>query len=409
VKELHDKPKNINPSSLRTIAQGLDLLENLFTNHDATAKTSGSPLVLVVDDEMISREMVCSALAKASLRTVSVDSPMLALKLLEENHFDLIFIDVEMPELNGFEVCKKVRAMPANKKTPVVFVTALKDFETRAQSALSGGSDLIAKPFLLLELAVKALTYVFQDQRRDGPSGTWPGHPKALPHENTKILMQAPKDLFANRSHRCHVPAMALALVCVIGWPHGLAAEEKTVAAQPQSSDLQAGEDFTQLNLEQLMLVKVPTVYGASKREQKITEAPSSVSIVTQDDIQKFGHRTLADVLRSVRGFYVSYDRGYSFIGVRGVNRPGDYGGRVLITVDGHRLNEPVYDSAFNGNEFPLDLDLIDRIEIIRGPGFIALREQRVLCRHQRDHAPRRSIKGVEASAAVASYDTYTG
>ena len=101
---------------------------------------------------------------------------------------------------------------------------------------------------------------------------------------------------------------------------------------------------------------------------QKVTEAPSSVTIITADEIRGFGHRTLADVLRTVRGFYVTYDRNYSYLGVRGFSRPGDYNARVLLQVDGHRLNDNVFGSALIGTEFPLDVDLIERIEIIRGP-----------------------------------------
>ena len=101
---------------------------------------------------------------------------------------------------------------------------------------------------------------------------------------------------------------------------------------------------------------------------QKVTEAPSSVTIITADEIRRLGHRTLADVLRTVRGFYVTYDRNYSYLGVRGFSRPGDYNARVLLQVDGHRLNDNVFGSALIGTEFPLDVDLIERIEIIRGP-----------------------------------------
>lgn len=129
------------------------------------------------------------------------------------------------------------------------------------------------------------------------------------------------------------------------------------------------GEDFTGMNLAELMQVEVPMVYGASKHEQKITEAPASVSIVTAETIKRNGYRTLSEILRNVRGFYVTHDRVYSFTGVRGVNRPGDFGGRTLISVDGHRLNDPVYDSALTGTEGFLDVDMIERVEIIRGPG----------------------------------------
>jgi DNA-binding response OmpR family regulator len=67
-----------------------------------------------------------------------------------------------MPGMNGFELCTKLRTLPSYKKTPVVFVTSLTDFESRASSMMSGGNDFIAKPFLFIELATKALVYVLR-------------------------------------------------------------------------------------------------------------------------------------------------------------------------------------------------------------------------------------------------------
>jgi len=142
------------------------------------------------------------------------------------------------------------------------------------------------------------------------------------------------------------------------------------LAVFPLSAFAQADPPTT-LNLqaeEKLLLQEIPSVYGASKYEQKVTEAPSSVSIVTADEIKKFGYRTLTDILRSVRSFYVSYDRNYSFVGVRGFARPGDYNSRILLLVNGHRLNDNIFDSALIGTEGVLDVDLIERVEIIRGP-----------------------------------------
>lgn len=133
--------------------------------------------------------------------------------------------------------------------------------------------------------------------------------------------------------------------------------------------DDDAGIDSTQLSLEELMDARIEKVVSVSRSEQRVTEAPASVTVITADEIRKFGYRTLADIIRSVPGFYVSYDRTYSYIGVRGFSRPGDYNTRVLLMIDGHRLNDSVYDSAAIGTEFPLDIDLIDHIEFIRGPG----------------------------------------
>jgi outer membrane receptor protein involved in Fe transport len=126
--------------------------------------------------------------------------------------------------------------------------------------------------------------------------------------------------------------------------------------------------ELNKLSIEDLAKLKVDSVYGASKFLQQAAKAPASITIVTAEDIQKYGYRTVADVLRSVRGFYVIYDRNYSYVGVRGFSRPGDYNSRILFLVDGHRINENIFDGAYVGTEFPVALDLIDRIEIVRGP-----------------------------------------
>src|SRR5581483_5111330 len=106
------------------------------------------------------------------------------------------------------------------------------------------------------------------------------------------------------------------------------------------------------LSIEQLMDLRVEKVYSASKYEQSVTQAPASVSIVSADDIRKFGYRTLAEILRSIRGVYVSDDRNYSYVGVRGFLRPGDYNSRVLVLIDGHRMNDNIYDGAYVSTMF---------------------------------------------------------
>ncbi len=127
--------------------------------------------------------------------------------------------------------------------------------------------------------------------------------------------------------------------------------------------------DLFDMSLKELMDVEVGTVTTASKYEQKTTEAPSSVTIITAEEIELYGWRTLADVLRSVKGFYTSYDRAYEHLGVRGFCLPGDENSRVLILLDGFRMNENVRGHSGIGEDFLLDVDLIDRIEIVRGPG----------------------------------------
>jgi len=170
LKELQEKPKNLNASTMRTVASTVDFLAILFKIGLDPAKQEIHPVnILVVDDEAISRRAVTYALEKAKLKSVSAEDPNAALELMSREQFDLVFLDVDMPGMNGFELCTKLRAMPAYKKTPVIFVTSLNDFESRANSTMSGGNDFIGKPFLFMELAVKALIYIFRSQLEKAP------------------------------------------------------------------------------------------------------------------------------------------------------------------------------------------------------------------------------------------------
>src|SRR6185437_11818407 len=165
VKELQEKPKNINVSTLRTIASAIDFLAILFGNA-ASPDDESIPAaeVLVVDDDAISRRAIVFALEKAKMKSLSADDPIKALEVLLQKKFDLIFLDVDMPNMNGFELCSKIRTLPQYSKTPVVFVTGLDDLESRANSTMSGGNDFIAKPFLFIELTVKALVHVLRSR-----------------------------------------------------------------------------------------------------------------------------------------------------------------------------------------------------------------------------------------------------
>jgi iron complex outermembrane receptor protein len=125
---------------------------------------------------------------------------------------------------------------------------------------------------------------------------------------------------------------------------------------------------LTELSLEELMQLDAGQVFGASERLQPVTEAPASVSFITADEIARFGYRTLADILRSVRGMYVSDDRNFSFLGIRGFGKPGDYNSRILLLVNGHRVNDNVFGQAEIGAEFGMDPATFERVEIIRGP-----------------------------------------
>jgi iron complex outermembrane receptor protein len=180
-----------------------------------------------------------------------------------------------------------------------------------------------------------------------------------------------------------------------------------TPAAEQDPCDATVDDPSTpQVTDEAILFQEIPSVYGVSRFEQRITEAPSFVTLVTADEISKHGYRTLAEVLRSVTGFFVTYDRNYNYLGIRGFNRPGDFNTRVLLLMDGHRLNDNLYSQAGLGTESLIGVDLIDRIEIIRGPSSSLYGTNAFLGVINVITKRGRDVRGTELSAGIGSYGT---
>jgi CheY-like chemotaxis protein/HPt (histidine-containing phosphotransfer) domain-containing protein len=165
LKELRDKPKHINASTFRTVAHSIDFIAGLLNRGDEEEVVDVASIeVMIVDDEILSRRAITYALEKATMKPIMVEDAHVALKLAHERVFDCIFLDVQMPGMDGFELCSKIRTGTLNRATPVIFVTKLTDLKSRACSSLSGGSEFIAKPFMSIELSVKALTCVMRSR-----------------------------------------------------------------------------------------------------------------------------------------------------------------------------------------------------------------------------------------------------
>ena len=187
-----------------------------------------------------------------------------------------------------------------------------------------------------------------------------------------------------------------------------LAAAAVAVAVSPAAL-AETAQRLLNLSLAELGEVKIDTVFAASRFTEKVTDAPSSVSIVTRDEIQHFGYRTLADIVRSVRSFDVTYDRSFSHAGVRGFTSLNDFGSRTLLLVDGHRMNDPLLDTAAVGTEALLDVDLIERVEFIRGPGSAIYGSNAFLGVINVITRSGAGVGGVEASVTGGSFETYSG
>ncbi|WP_413935339.1 TonB-dependent receptor plug domain-containing protein [Nitrospira sp. BLG_1] len=220
------------------------------------------------------------------------------------------------------------------------------------------------------------------------------------------------------------VLGITLILLCE-GTSHGTAAPEPVSPVQtdsaadpamdlpldlptPANGNPQAPPTDSALS-ERTLFDEIPSVYGAAKYDQKVHEAPAAVTIITAEQVRKYGYRNFAQILDSVPGLFTNTDRNYGYLGIRGFNRPGDYTSRVLLLIDNHRINDAVFDQGGTGTETPIDIDLIDRVEIIKGPGSSLYGTNalfgvvNVITKRGRD------LKGTEVSGEASSFNTYRG
>jgi CheY-like chemotaxis protein len=157
-KILMERPEQTRITTLRGIGQALDALDLLVAEGGAPAGLDGvSPRVLVVDDDEIALRSIQHALEKAKFEIVCETDPAEGMRLIDSQVFDLVFLDIEMPVIRGTDLCAYLRKRPAYAQVPVIYITFMSDFEDPALAELQGGDDLLVKPFLYMELALKAL------------------------------------------------------------------------------------------------------------------------------------------------------------------------------------------------------------------------------------------------------------
>jgi CheY-like chemotaxis protein len=173
LKLLWEKPERVTLSTLRSIGQAIRVFEDItISPNDRTLKDPSTARVLVVDDDELAQHAVCSALEIVNLTAICADSPASALEELEQGHFDLIISDIEMPSADGYSLCTILRGVPTYEQIPIVFLSQYTDSDHRKESFVRGGNDFISKPFLYMELAVKALSFVMRGPRDNGETPT---------------------------------------------------------------------------------------------------------------------------------------------------------------------------------------------------------------------------------------------
>ncbi|TAK98979.1 MAG: response regulator [Verrucomicrobia bacterium] len=168
--ELLAKPAAISPSVLRTITSAMDLLAVRCARIRDTGRDAEIVAkILVVDDDPISNRIVAEALNRSRLPCTTTQDAVLAAKWLKETPYNLVLLDIEMPGLDGLELCKQLRKIPEHIHTPVIFVTSHADFEFRAKGILAGGDDVISKPIFPMELTLKAVTHLLRRRMDSKP------------------------------------------------------------------------------------------------------------------------------------------------------------------------------------------------------------------------------------------------
>lgn len=161
VLDLRAMPSQLNSSVTMTLGQAADFLTaRLGEVGGAALPCPSGSRVLVVEDDAGAGELIKASIQTAGLNPEIVVSPSACLSAVNQGRFDLVFLDVGLPEMNGFELCSKVRNTPGHDTVPIVFLTGMTSFQNRAQSSLAGGNDFIGKPFHPLELGLKALLWV---------------------------------------------------------------------------------------------------------------------------------------------------------------------------------------------------------------------------------------------------------
>jgi iron complex outermembrane receptor protein len=140
-------------------------------------------------------------------------------------------------------------------------------------------------------------------------------------------------------------------------------------ASTPVQADGAAASSNPQGIDESLPSADIPMVISVVKHAQRAGDAPASVEVITSGDIERYGFRTLAEALQSLPGMYVDYDRNYAYVGVRGFLRQGDFNARLQMLLNGHAMADTSYDYTPVGEDLGIDMTMVDRIEVVYGPG----------------------------------------
>jgi DNA-binding response OmpR family regulator len=166
LKDLCEKPNLFTNSSSHTLDSAAEALELLSRKTETDPVAQDSELaVVVVDDDLLSRTAISNALRGADFKLTTFANPAQALEYLATHPADLVVLDVLMPELSGPDLREKLRDLPLHGQTPVIFVASLLDLKRFRSGWLAHSTELVVKPFIPMELALKALSMIMKQKK----------------------------------------------------------------------------------------------------------------------------------------------------------------------------------------------------------------------------------------------------
>jgi DNA-binding response OmpR family regulator len=116
-------------------------------------ETIRAPQIMVVDDDQDTVAILARHLQREGFVPIEANSGAQCLKLVQENEVDVILLDLMMPDMDGFQVVRELRANPVTAEIPVIMITARDDLDARAEGMRLGVSDFLAKPVFRRQLA----------------------------------------------------------------------------------------------------------------------------------------------------------------------------------------------------------------------------------------------------------------
>ena len=170
IKKLLENHKNVTPSALAAATRAVDLLEELCLGGKNPDLDNPAIRILVVDDDPIARRAMSGAIQLAFSKPDSADTGVEAVALSVDKPFDVIFLDIQMPGMDGFAACAKIRETTLNAQTPIIFVTSHSDVASREKATAAGGNGFIPKPVLAAEITLQALTFILRSRIEKKPT-----------------------------------------------------------------------------------------------------------------------------------------------------------------------------------------------------------------------------------------------